>query len=253
LKQAFRSFGTYAGAGCSIILLLVFSVFPAPLGAEKTVFFGKHDKTVVLDAGHGGRETGAAGVAGLVEKSITMQFAGILEATLKNRYNVYQTRNDNYLVSIADRAAVANHFQADVFVSIHAGGAFRSQTSGMAVYTYGSEFRDRPVDAPAIPVPPAAGSIPAWSELQVRHMTESRKLAASIHGRLAAVGVLEIRSTREAPLKILESADCPAVLLEIATITNPMDETSIGKPGNLQIIAEAVAEGIDRYLGMSSE
>jgi len=92
--------------------------------------------TIVIDPGHGGYDIGARGPDGTFEKNVTMEFARVLALELEKTYKVILTRTDDYWVDIPERTAMANHVNADMFVSIHTGGSFLHQASGISLYYY---------------------------------------------------------------------------------------------------------------------
>ena len=106
----------------------------APAGAVSLPDDLPRQKVVVIDPGHGGDDLGAVGPSGLAEKAVTLSVAQKMREILSETCEVHLTRNGDFPVDLEDRTAVANHHRADVFVSLHAGGAFRHQGRGTVIF-----------------------------------------------------------------------------------------------------------------------
>jgi N-acetylmuramoyl-L-alanine amidase len=204
-------------------------------------------KIIVLDPGHGGYDNGAKGPDGTFEKTVTMAFARILAEELKKTYEVVLTRTDDYWVDLLTRTAMANHLNADMFISIHTGGSFLHQASGISLYYY------EKVSASALT--PEDDSLEAlkktdlqalWSDIQHKHQKTSKALAELFLNRINETPQFKAE-IQGAPLMVLEGADMPAVLIEIGYITNPIDEKSLTDISSLTDIAERIKSGIDDY------
>ncbi|MCP4495806.1 MAG: N-acetylmuramoyl-L-alanine amidase, partial [Phycisphaeraceae bacterium] len=93
-------------------------------------------RTVVVDAGHGGRDPGAIGVGRMREKDVTLRLAKALGARLEEKgFRVIYTRRDDRSMSLEERTAIAESAGGDVFISIHANASRRSKTRGIEIYT----------------------------------------------------------------------------------------------------------------------
>jgi len=203
-------------------------------------------KTIVLDPGHGGNDRGAVGPDGKYEKDVTMAVAQSIADRLKNRYRIILTRSGDYAQDIFNRTAIANHQNADLFISIHTGGDFLHKTSGISIFTY-QESND------AIPSSPEASSESgqieiAWDSVQMQHKTDSKQLANFIYDRLCSQQSRSSCKMQQAPLLVLVGANMPALLIEIGYITNPQDELRMGQPENFSRMVTSISEGIDQFL-----
>ncbi len=211
--------------------------------------FAQQKKTIVIDPGHGGHDQGAKGPDGTLEKTITLNFAHLLAKELGRKYSVYLTRTDDYGVDFPARTAVANHLQADLFLSIHTGGSFLHQTSGMSFYYHKS------VSGAALTLKTEStqsadenNAQTLWVNIQERHQKNSQILAGLIRLHInnqIKVGKSEIQG---APVMVLEGADMPAILVEIGYITNPSEEKSLRDINVLTHIAEGIENGINDFL-----
>ncbi len=230
-----------------IFFLLIFA-FPVTTEANpKKMRFHLQKKTIVIDPGHGGYETGGQGPDGTFEKTVTLKFAQVLAEELGKTYKTILTRTDDYWVDIPARSATANHVDADMFISIHAGGSFLHQASGMSLYYYqktskstltldpdsSKEFKN---DNPEV----------SWANIQDRHQQNSKILAESVRDRIGRQTQYK-PEIEGAPLMVLEGADMPAILIEIGYITNPVDEKSLLDIDVLSKIAQAMRNSIDDF------
>jgi N-acetylmuramoyl-L-alanine amidase len=221
--------------------------------------------TIVIDAGHGGTETGAIGSGGLQEKDATLaiarRLAGVLTRNLQAR--VLQTRDSDSVISLDDRTALANHEKADLFLSIHANSSRAAGAHGSETYYLSLEASDKiaqevanqenQAPAQAAPVPGAAGArdpsldFILWDLAQSAHLKESSELAEAIQEELNALSGTQNRGIKQAPFRVLVGATMPAVLVETALISNAEEENKLGNPAFQQSVAEAIAKAVGRF------
>jgi N-acetylmuramoyl-L-alanine amidase len=233
-----------------ISLLLLASVsFTAKARAQDVSL--SHDllghKVVVLDPGHGGHDPGAVGPSGLAEKDVALVLAKKIKDALAGTYAAYLTRDGDYGLDIERRTAVANHFRADVFISLHAGGSLHHEAQGMAVFYYGAEMAQGFSAEPAEPVGDGGQTLPPWDQIQLRHTAKSKRLADLLHNELLAGFNPMDRGIDRAPCFVLRGADMPAVLVEIGYVTHPAEEKVLKDPGFMSTVAEAVSQGIKAF------
>ena len=205
-------------------------------------------KTIALDPGHGGYDNGAKGLDGTLEKSVTLAFAKMLVMELKENYNTILTRSDDYWVGAHTRAAMANHSEADIFISIHTGGSFLHQTNKTTIYFY-KQFANQDAELGNLQKRSSVdGDIqPDWTNIHKRHETTSRLLAKRIKQHLNKDATLPNLVVKGAPLTVLEGADMPAILIELGHITNPAIEKSFKDNHVLLNIAVGIRKGIDDF------
>jgi N-acetylmuramoyl-L-alanine amidase len=234
---------------CLLMGLGFILICSQPLQAtRKEPIFAKQKKTIVLDPGHGGHDNGVLGPEGTFEKNVTLELARILAAQLENTYRVILTRNDDYFIDILSRTSIANHEKADLFISIHAGGSFLHQASGITLYFFNeiSESVLTPDTAPSKPLE-TIDHPSDWSNIQNRHQTSSKILAKLLQNRINEQTIFEKNEILGAPLLVLEGADMPAVCLEIGYITNPAEEKSLQDTSVLSNIVRSIRNGIDDF------
>jgi N-acetylmuramoyl-L-alanine amidase len=229
---------------------------PAP-GEERAV------RTVVIDPGHGGDEVGALGPGGAMEKDVTLAIARKLRAGITNGlgYQVFLTRDKDEAVALDERAAVANNYKADLFLSIHANASRAHGARGSEVYFLSYQASDdesrrvaQAEGGEAVAAAPGeqrpAGSelsLILWDMAQAEHLEESSALASRIQEELAVVTGSEGRGIKQAPFRVLMGAAMPAVLVEVAFITNPDEEKQIVSDAFQSKLAAALLKGIARY------
>lgn len=230
--------------GLGIILICSQTLQATP---QKPIF-AKQKKTIVLDPGHGGHDTGALGPQGAFEKNVTLELARMVAAELENTYRVILTRTDDYFIDIPSRTSMANHEKANLFISIHAGGSFLHQASGTALYFF-SKISESVLTTDTDPSKPleTIDHPSDWSDIQNRHQTSSKILANLLLNRITEQTLFKKGEILGAPLKVLEGADMPAVCLEIGYITHPDEEKSLQDINVLSTIAQSIRNGIDDF------
>jgi N-acetylmuramoyl-L-alanine amidase len=216
---------------------------------------------IVVDAGHGGHDTGTIGPNGLEEKDLVLDVALRLGKLLENRLGaeVVYTRDDDTFIPLETRTAIANQQQADLFISVHANSSRDQNARG--VETYYLNFTSSR-DALEVAARENAVSEKSIHELQdlvkkialKEKIEESREFAldvqSSLHGGLAAkVPAIRDRGVKKAPFIVLIGANMPSILAEISFISNPADEKKLTTPDYRQKIAESLYKGVAKYVG----
>ncbi len=216
-------------------------------------------RTVVIDPGHGGENPGARGPGGSLEKDIALQVARRLRAELVNArgLQVFLTRDKDVDVELDDRTAIANNYKADLFVSIHANASRAPGAKGSEVYFLSYQASDddsrriAQLEGAAEPLPEAAAgtdlALILWDMAQAEHLEESSALASRIQEELAVVTGSEGRGVKQAPFRVLVGAAMPAVLVEVAFISNPDEEKLLASEAYQAKVAASLARGIERY------
>jgi N-acetylmuramoyl-L-alanine amidase len=212
---------------------------------------------IAIDPGHGGHDPGAE-VKGLDEAALVLDVALRLEQLLKkNHVEVVLTRRDDAYVSLEERTGIANRSQADLFLSIHANASAAATVGG--VETYFLNFASNPA-AEAIAARENAASSRSMRELPDlleaialdNKLDESRDFAtivqATVYERLRRVNRrLKNLGVKQAPFMVLVGAGMPAILAEVAFMTNTHEAALLRTERYRQQIAEALFAGIMRY------
>ena len=199
-------------------------------------------KTVVIDPGHGGNDTGVKGPAGTSEKDVVLRLARLLKNRLQDRYRVTLTRTDDYVMPGPERTGHANHARADVFISLHAAGSYSPATGGLRIYFY---------TEPAVKAPEQAGDTEGaatpWRKIQKPHIPASSALAQAVWERTRPLAEPHYSTVHAAPVAVLAGADMPAVLIEAGYLTSPKQEKNLTDNKYLFRLATAIGQGIDDY------
>ncbi len=198
-------------------------VAPAPVPAKPVILERAPEPdrvvTVVVDAGHGGRDPGAQ-AHGLTEKEVNLSISMRLAQILRARgVTVTTTRDTDVFIPLDDRAAMADRVSADVLVSIHADAAERLEASGTTV------FISRQASA------------------------ESRDLAERINAAFVESGI-ESRGVRTAGFRVLVAHSKPAVLVECGFLTNEYDASRLARADYRQRLAQLIADAVTDHFGV---
>jgi N-acetylmuramoyl-L-alanine amidase len=218
-------------------------------------------QTIAIDAGHGGDDVGVTGPGGATEKTVTLAIARRLKAVIEARLGlrVIMTREDDHRVAVTDRTALANNNKADLLVSLHANGSFRPTVSGATVYV--ATFEDVANDAPPL-VPerlPAQGGgfrdleLVPWNLAQMRYKDQSEALAVLLIDQFTGRVPLAGTSVGHAPLRVLESANMPAVLIEVGYLTNPDQEKQLATPEFQGAAAQGIVDAIVKFREVAAQ
>lgn len=191
---------------------------------------GVRGAVIMLDPGHGGRDSGAIGVNGTYESGINFKIAKTVKKELENRgAKVIFTRTGDVELSLDDRQAAAKKSKADLFVSIHCNSSEQKSLSGTEVYYY---------------------------------RCNAKPLAASVHKELASVWksiyagnpamqsavVPKDGGVRFSPFRVTRIEECPAILLETGYLSHASECAMLCKPENQDKFAKAIADGICHFL-----
>jgi len=220
---------------------------------------------IVIDAGHGGHDSGTLGVGGIMEKDVVLDVALRLGKMLESKIGaqVTYTRSDDTFIPLETRTAIANKAEADLFISIHANSS--QDESARGVETYYLNFTSQPdaLDVAARENAVSDQSVHQLADL-VKKITlkdkidESREFAADVdrslfNGLRKGNEGLRDRGVKKAPFVVLIGANMPSILTEISFVTNPRDAAQLRRPEYRERIAASIAQGIERYTnGLSS-
>jgi N-acetylmuramoyl-L-alanine amidase len=215
-------------------------------------------RKIVLDPGHGGSSLGTRAPLGLVEKDLTLDIADRLRRLLEaQHFEVRMTREQDRGISLADRGALANRANADLFLSIHLNWIENRKTRGVETYYLG------PTDDPYLTRLAAAENRDSGYSLgDMRRLLDriyagvrqdkSRKLAETVQSSLFhSLGrvnpQIEDRGVKAAPFIVLLTTEMPAILAEVSCLSNEEEAQNLSKPLYRQYIAEALASGVRSY------
>lgn len=211
-------------------------------------------KVIVIDAGHGGKDPGAAGARSR-EKDVNLAAAKALKARLEQsgRYRVVLTRSDDTFIPLEQRVAIARRASADLFISLHADSGPET-AQGASVYTL-SERGERRVnqvlgrDDRLFSVSYGNPSVSQILLDLTQRSTKNRSagFAELMLDHISTCAPLLRRSHRDGSLVVLLAPDVPAVLLEMGFITNDSDERRLTDPAGRRRMMDAVGDAIDAW------
>ncbi len=223
----------------------------------------RREFVVAIDAGHGGRDPGAIGPGGTQEKNVVLEVAKKLAYLLEKEEGVRPLliRDRDTFVPLAERRERARSNQADIFVSLHADAVANGGPRGSSVYTLSQSGASSQAARLVAQRENAADLIGGVSlsdkddlvrsvlvDLSRASTQEaSIELAAEVLAGLAEVGPIHKRDVERAGFVVLQSLDMPSVLVELAFISNPVEERQLRSPDHQWVLARAVAGGLVRY------
>jgi len=179
-------------------------------------------RKVMIDPGHGGHDPGTTGVDGHEERDVNLSIALKLYEILQAdpRFDVRLTRSDDTFVELEDRSAMANEWPADALLSIH-----------------GNSFTDESVSG---------------TETYYEH-ENGMPLAQAVHDAVVETMGFKDRGVRENQLQVLSLSEVPSALVEVGYLTNAGQEAALRSEEGGRRAAQAIAEGLKRYFGLSGE
>jgi len=212
-------------------------------------------RTIVIDPGHGGKEVGAVGPGGLMEKDVTLMVARKLASALaaKTGARVVLTREDDSLVSLDQRTSIANQYDADLFLSVHMNAAVVKDAKGSETYFLSLEASDELAKKAAETENASASSAASdlnlilWDLAQQAYLGESSRFAQAIQEELNSATSIANRGVKQAPFKVLVGATMPAALVEVGFISNPEEEAKLKSDEFQNVMVDALTRAVQRY------
>ena len=216
-------------------------------------------RRIVVDAGHGGKDPGAVGPSGVLEKDVTLMLAKELakELTRQIGCEVILTRSDDVYLPLEERTAIANKVGADLFVSLHANANRNRKAYGIETYYLNFSKNDK---AAAVVARENGTSLKQVTDLELilfdlmanAKINESSRLATVIQENLVQ-GISKKYSNirdlgvRQGPFYVLLGATMPSVLVETAFISHPREEKRLTSSAYQKSAAQAIALAIKDY------
>jgi N-acetylmuramoyl-L-alanine amidase len=232
---------------------------PPPLAAVPAAV--ARPLTVVIDPGHGGKDPGAIGPGGLMEKTVVLQVAQELRQIIREvlpHCRVVLTRDTDVFIPLKRRADTANQQQADLFVSIHANSSANAEASGIETWYLSFAANAR-----------AKTTAARENQMQVRqlsmleiilrdlHQTDRINQSAVLAGMAQTYlarhmarqydGIID-RGVDGAPFVVLLHTTMPSILVEISFMSNPRDEKRLGEQAYQRSLAYGIFSGLHKYL-----
>ncbi len=213
-------------------------------------------RTIAIDPGHGGEDEGVRSAKGTREKDLMLAIARRTKAAIEARLGVrvLLTRDDDRNVPIDDRAALANNNKADLFISLHANASSRASASGLTIFTAFFDKGDAEAGAAAghERLPTFSGGLRdiemvPWDLAQTRHLEQSTAFAALLEQQFHDRVPLSKHPADRAPLRVLESANMPAVLIEIGFLSNEEQDKLLASDGFQNAFVQNVYDAVVKF------
>jgi len=188
----------------------------------------KREEVIVVDAGHGGKDSGTnSKLHDYAEKQLTLETALLVCESLKALgYKTVLTRSDDTFVSLDARAEMANTLNADLFVSVHYNHCGSEEAEGVEVYYY------------------KEGKTP-----QSERILCSKELGREVLKTIICHTKAESRGVKQANFAVVRQTKMPAVLIEAGFLSNPKERQKIKSHHYKKSLALGIAHGVDHYLG----
>jgi N-acetylmuramoyl-L-alanine amidase len=241
------------------------------IGAQATPSGGvatRRPPLVIVDPGHGGRDPGATGVAGTLEKDVTLASALTLKTALEARgcYRVELTRTEDQFLSREDRVDMTRELGASLFLSLHADRLSNPSVRGASVYTLAKRASDTETEALAnrengldpgedihFPhVAPEISEILASLALRETRVASTRMAHQLVRDMERDLPVLP-SPERHANFTVLHAAGIPSVLIEMGFLSNPDDEAALKDAGHRKVIARSVTRAVDAWFAANPD
>lgn len=213
-------------------------------------------RTIMIDAGHGGKDPGAV-AHGSLEKNINLRMARMLGQMLKDQgFEVHYTRTTDKFLPLEERTAMANAKNADLFISIHCNAYKDKRVRGLEVY-----YLNLATDAQAVRVAARENGVSAkkisdmqfiLSDLMLNSkINESRQMASIVEKEtlrtVRASYSLSSHGSKGAFFYVLTGARMPSILIELGYLTNPEEAARLNSDAYLKTMARGLASGVMAY------
>lgn len=223
--------------------------------------------TIVIDPGHGGEDPGAIGRRGTLEKNVTLAISRKLKERIDSEPNMRAvlTRDGDFFIPLHMRVAKARRVRADLFVSIHADAFVKPSANGSSVFALSergatsaaaSWLAKRENDADLIGGVNLGIQDPYLKQTlldlsQTASINDSLKLGRAVLQEMGGINRLHKNYVEQAGFAVLKAPDIPSILIETAFISNPDEEQKLRNPGYQNKMADAIFNGIKRYLALN--
>ncbi len=250
-------------------LILLFSVATVDAFAQRSS--SKKPYTVVIDAGHGGKDAGAVGKR-LKEKDLNLIVSLLTGKYIKEKYpevNVVYTRQTDIFLPLQERANIVNRNNANLFICIHTNASTSSAAHGAETFVLGTEKMSTNLDVAmrensVIQLedgyqqtyqgfdPRSVDSYIMFELMQNNYMDQSLRYAENVQKQLVHKLHRTDRGVRQAAFWVLLKSACPSVLFEMGFISNPTEEAFLAEPANQEAIAHALCDAFTNFYRPSS-
>jgi len=220
-------------------------------------------RTIVIDPGHGGIDSGTSGVNGLMERDLVLDEGLRLARLLKAEpgFSVFMTRDSDVFIPLRQRVSISRAHRADLFVSLHADSNPNAEVSGLSIYTLSESGSDR--EAAALARKENQSDIIAGVDLggensavapillDLEQRDTMNKSSRFAEGALAALrrttDILPRQPHRSAAFVVLKAPDVPSVLIELGYLSNADDAAQMNTARWRNGVASAIAAAVERH------
>ncbi|MBI5469373.1 MAG: N-acetylmuramoyl-L-alanine amidase [Deltaproteobacteria bacterium] len=229
-------------------------------GITITQQLGLKVRKIVIDPGHGGKDPGAIGRGGLKEKDVTLRLSKMLRERLANDSGpkIIMTRDTDVFIPLEERTAIANKYDADLFISIHINASPKKTASGIETYILNISNDE---EAKRVAARENATSTRSVSDLEfilndlirTAKTNDSVRLATAVQERLVKglkekYGDTRSNGVKGAPFYVLVGTKMPSILVEVSYISNPNEEKKLQDEKYLREVIEGISTGLMRYI-----
>ena len=217
-------------------------------------------KTIVIDAGHGGKDPGAVGYRGTKEKDIALDVAKRLEKKLSKNMNVkiIMTRDEDIFLRLSERTKIANESNGNLFISIHTNAAEDRRASGFETFLIGPNKNEAAVRVAArenavLELEGTTGKKLTNEDLiqatiaQSAFASKSEQFASMVQKEIKKRVQSRDRGVKQAGFYVLMGASMPNVLVELGFISNPSEEKKLRSPQYRDQLATAIYRAVEQY------
>ncbi len=222
--------------------------------------------TLVLDAGHGGKDPGAVG-KNIYEKDLNLALALKIGEKIKQKYpnvKVVYTRDTDVFVPLQKRSEIANNNKADLFISIHANSSESKESEGLETFILGTDKMEKNLDVAmrenAVMMlesdykttyqgfnPNSIDSYIMFELMQNTFMDQSLQFATLVQQNCVEQLKRKDRGVRQAAFWVLLKTACPAILFEMGFVSNPEEEKFLRQPEGIDQMAQAITQAFETY------
>lgn len=222
--------------------------------------------TLVIDAGHGGKDPGAVG-KNVYEKDLNLALALKIGEKIKQKYpnvKVVYTRDTDVFVPLQKRSEIANNNKADLFISIHANSSESKESEGLETFILGTDKMEKNLDVAmrenAVMMlesdykttyqgfnPNSIDSYIMFELMQNTFMDQSLQFATLVQQNCVEQLKRKDRGVRQAAFWVLLKTACPAILFEMGFVSNPEEEKFLKQPEGIDQMAQAITEAFETY------
>ena len=196
-------------------------------------------KTILIDPGHGGKDQGAPGVAGLLEKNVTLSIAHKLALKLRQRgFRVFMTRINDRQLTLQQRVDMCGKLRPDLFISVHCNAVGKKTTRGIETYAVTPQGAASTSDAKPVTTASAGNSF----------NRNNYRLAYEVQKNLLAFTRAEDRGVRHARFFVIRHAVCPAILIETGFLTHSKEGVLLSSPSYQDLLVSGITNGVVSYM-----